>query len=106
MKVETKGLVLLVCLSMLNYPMVVLGCSCVLGPVLTQLQTACLDYQRSEDVFSARVISRCSECASGGPFGDCFAVGHSYTIEVVEVFKGSHQVLYVFYIMCVYLTKF
>jgi len=58
----------------------------------TCANSACCDW--SKDAFSARVISCCSECAGNGPFDDCFVVRHSYTIEVVEVFKESHLFLY------------
>ena len=94
-----KRFVLLVCLSVLNYgPVVVLGCSCAAGPVLTDLQEACRDYQwQSEAVFSALVVDRQlddTKCYLYNFMGDCDEPGYSYVVEVVDVFKGNHQVLY------------
>jgi len=97
-----KGLVLfLVCLSGLSYPVVVLGCTCAFGPVLTDLQEACLDYQQRPedyDIFSALVVDRKrddTKCFSPIVLGEeCDDPGYNYVIEIVEVFKGNHQVLY------------
>jgi len=71
----------------LTFPVIVSGFTCVINPFeLTDLQAICLSYHYSNDVYAARVID--------SDWCRCFDWNcrENHTVEVVDVFKGKHQV--------------
>jgi len=79
--------VLLWLFSLLSCPFIVLGCSCILNPFSsTDIQSACSEYSYSDDVYVAKVVD--------SDWCRCFDYNchENHTAEVVEVFKGKHQV--------------
>jgi len=66
---------------------IVSGLSCYIDPFeLTDLQDICVNYYYSNDVYAARVID--------SDWCRCFDQNcrENHTVEVVDVFKGKHQV--------------
>jgi len=80
-----------------TFPIIVSGCSCYINPFdLTDLQSLCLGYGYSNDVYAAQVIDsdwcryfdrNCKE---------------NHTVEVVDVFKGTRQVICPYINFCLF----
>jgi len=60
---------------------------------MTTLQSACRDYQFADDVLAVRVISQKQHLTPTQCLGYTGLL-YDYVVEVVDVFKGDHQVQY------------